>query len=293
MNKLIVSLLHSLESGRQWYGHPDWSANRQRNPLLESSAIDSNVGIELQRSASCAVQSACRVLLSSPSSPIGLLVRRKWTRDLHLAMPYEERNEVQIRTRFLTLTCARMVRSFRRNGRPSSSRTTNSVVIRRLSLMCVHTFDNSSLDWNIGGRLEADEARFKVRRSAKRIESTFSSTIETLRSARTFSKIARRGTVILTAQGQRAQCFACANGWAQGCPIIESKAQGTSWIEEEPTIYRRVSVSKSMMPESSLIFTLDSGRRWNWRQKSSYLAAKSQGTSAVDLVSESTRMMDE
>ena len=56
--------------------------------------------------------------------------------------------------------------------------------------------------------------------------------------------------------------------------------------------YRSVSVSKSIIPESSLIFTLDNGSRWYCRQKSSYLAAKSHGISEVVFERGSTRMMN-
>ncbi len=64
-------------------------------------------------------------------------------------------------------TWAKIVKSFRRNGRPSSSSKTSSVVIKRLSLICVQIFESNSFDWNNGGRFEADDARFNVRRSAK------------------------------------------------------------------------------------------------------------------------------
>ena len=67
-------------------------------------------------------------------------------------------------------TWARIVKSFRRNGRPSSSSRNNSVVIRRLSLICVDNFESNSFDWNNGGRFEADDARFNVRRSATKID---------------------------------------------------------------------------------------------------------------------------
>lgn len=82
--------------------------------------------------------------------------------------PEKDRKESQLSIQCPSFTCTRIVRSFRRNGRPSSSRTTNSVAIRRQSLICVQIFDKSSFDWNIGGRFEADDARFNVRRSAKR-----------------------------------------------------------------------------------------------------------------------------
>ena len=63
-------------------------------------------------------------------------------------------------------TWARIVKSLRRNGRPSNSSKMSSVVIKRLSLICVQSFESNSFDWNKGGRFDADEARFNVRRSA-------------------------------------------------------------------------------------------------------------------------------
>lgn len=41
------------------------------------------------------------------------------------------------------------------------------MLIRRPSFRWVHNFESNSFDWNNGGRFEADEARFNVRRSAR------------------------------------------------------------------------------------------------------------------------------
>lgn len=94
-------------------------------------------------------------------------------------------------------TWAKTVRSLRRNGKPSSSSRTSSVVIKRLSLICVQIFANNSFDWNKGGRFEADDARLSVRRSAtKKFEKK---NTRTFNNYFTIGKIIRWGIIILAA----------------------------------------------------------------------------------------------